>query len=88
MITTTRLRALRLKHGVSLMELERHCSFSNQYLSRLELGAAKQTPYNEKVVGAALTAIIESRKNCVAGLEQSVELHRGHLLDTLEVEFE
>lgn len=88
MITTTRLRILRLKHGVSLLELERHCSFSNQYLSVLELGKARRTPYNEKVIGAAIAAIIESRKEDIARLEQSFETHCGHLLDTLEVEAE
>ena len=88
MITTTRLRILRLKHGISLMELERHWSFSNQYLSVLELGKAKRTSYNEKVIGAAIAAIIESRKEDIARLEQGFETHRGHLLDTLEVESE
>lgn len=86
MITTTNLRILRLKYGVSLMELERHCTFSNQYLSRLELGEANRTPYNEEVLGAAIVSLIKSRKEALAGLEQCFEVHRGHLLETLEVE--
>lgn len=86
MVVTTQLRALRLKYGISLMELERHSSFSNQYLSKLELGIAKRTPNNESVIGETMTAIIEARKNDVEELEQSFMLHRGHLLDVLEVE--
>mgnify|MGYP000119426193 CR=1 FL=1 len=41
----TRLRAIRLKYGISLVELERHSHVSNQYLSALELemSAARQT---------------------------------------------
>ena len=36
MAETTYLRAIRLKYGISLLELERHSSLSNQYLSALE----------------------------------------------------
>ncbi len=86
MIVTTQLRALRLKYGISLMELERHCSFSNQYLSRLDLGEARRTPYNEEMLSAAITAIIKTRQSDIDRLEQDFKLHRGHLLDILEVE--
>ena len=40
MAETTYLRYIRLKCGITLMELEEHSSFSNQYLSLLELGRA------------------------------------------------
>ena len=42
----TRLRAIRLKYGISLIEMERHSRVSNQYLSALswEMSAARQTP--------------------------------------------
>lgn len=40
MAAITRLRAIRMKYGISLLELERHSSFSNQYLSALELGSS------------------------------------------------
>ena len=46
MAETTYLRAIRLKYGISLLELERHSSLSNQYLSALELGNAKRTERN------------------------------------------
>ena len=36
MAETTYLRYIRLKCGITLMELEEHSSFSNQYLSLLE----------------------------------------------------
>lgn len=86
MVTTTRLRILRMKYGISLLELEKHCSFSNQYLSMLELGRANSTHNNEHVLDTAISALIESRKEALAGLEQCFEAHRGHLLETLEVE--
>ena len=55
MAETTYLRAIRLKYGISLLELERHSSLSNQYLSALELGNAKRTERNERLLCCALT---------------------------------
>ena len=52
MAETTYLRAIRLKYGISLLELERHSSLSNQYLSALELGNAKRTERNERLSAA------------------------------------
>lgn len=86
MVTTTRLRVMRLKYGISLMELEQHCCFSNQYLSMLDFGRVKSTQNNEKILDAAIAEIIAARKQSLEGLEQSFETYRGHLLETLEVE--
>lgn len=88
MITTTNLRNMRLKYGISLMDLEKCCTFSNQYLSRLELGLANRTSYNEKILDAAIVALIESRREALDDLEQYFVAHRGLLLETLEVESE
>lgn len=84
--TTTWLRAMRLKYGISLTELEKYGAFSNQYLSLLELGNANRTHNNEKALDAAIASLIKSRKAALADLEQCFEAHRGHLLETLEVE--
>lgn len=86
MITTTHLRFMRLKYGIYLTELERHHAFKNQYLSKLELGEANRTPYNEEILDHAIASIIASRKQALADLEQFFEAHRGHLLETMEVE--
>lgn len=66
----TRLRAIRLKYGISLVELERHSHVSNQYLSALELGNVSRTANNEEVLGCAIDEIIRSRKSSLFGLEQ------------------
>ena len=50
MAETTYLRYIRLKCGITLMELEEHSSFSNQYLSLLELGRANCTPRNAETL--------------------------------------
>ena len=82
----TRLRAIRLKYGISLVELERHSHVSNQYLSALELGNVSRTANNEVVLGCAIDEIIRSRKSSLFGLEQMIRQYRGHLLETVEVE--
>ncbi len=86
MVTTTYLRTLRLKHRISLLELEKHCSFSNQYLSMLELGKARGTPGNEEALCAAVASLIQARKDALVDLEKSLELHRGKLLEAMEVD--
>lgn len=68
----TRLRAIRLKYGISLVELERHSRVSNQYLSALELGNVSRTANNEEVLGCAIDEIIRSRKSSLLGLEQMI----------------
>ena len=80
----TRLRAIRLKYGISLVE--RHSRVSNQYLSALELGNVSRTANNEEVLGCAIDEIIRSRKSSLLGLEQMIRQYRGHLLETVEVE--
>ena len=57
MAETTYLRAIRLKYGISLLELERHSSLSNHYLSALELGNAKRTERNERLLCLSLIHI-------------------------------
>lgn len=68
----TRLRAIRLKYGISLIEMERHSRVSNQYLSALELGNVSSTANNEEVLGCAIDEIIRSRKSSLLGLEQMI----------------
>jgi DNA-binding helix-turn-helix protein len=82
----TRLRAIRLKYGISLIEMERHSRVSNQYLSALELGNVSRTANTEEVLSCAIDEIIRSRKSSLLGLEQMIRQYRGHLLETVEVE--
>ena len=77
MVETTYLRYIRLKCGITLMELEEHSSFSNQYLSLLELGRANCTPRNAETL---------DRAEELMKLAQICYEHKGHLLDAVEVD--
>ena len=85
MAETTYLRAIRLKYGISLLELERHSSLSNQYLSALELGSSKRTAKSEEALSRAMAEVADARKESLAGLEQTLRRHQGRLLETTEV---
>ncbi len=82
MAAITRLRAIRMKYGISLLELERHSSFSNQYLSALELGSSKRTAKNEEALSRAMAEVAGARKE---SLEQTLRRYQGRLLETTEV---
>ena len=85
MAETTYLRYIRLKCGITLMELEEHSSFSNQYLSALELGSSKRTAKNEEALSRAMAEVAGARKESLAGLEQTLRRYQGRLLETTEV---
>lgn len=85
MTETTYLRYIRQKCGITLMELEEHSSFSNQYLSLLELGRANCTPRNAEILDRAMLKIILSRAEELMKLARICYEHKGHLLDTAEV---
>ena len=86
MAETTYLRAIRLKYGISLLELERHSSLSNQYLSALELGNIKRTERNERLLRCAMEEVIASRERTVDELRRMLLQYQGRLLETVEAE--
>ena len=85
MAETTYLRYIRQKCGITLMELEEHSSFSNQYLSALELGSSKRTAKSEEALSRAMAEVAGARKESLAGLEQTLRRYQGRLLETTEV---
>lgn len=86
MAASTYLRVIRLKCGVSLLELERHSSFSNQYLSMLELGNAKPTERKERLLRCAMEEVIASRERTVDELRRMLLQYQGRLLECVEAD--
>lgn len=86
MAVITRLRTIRMKYGISLLELERHSSFSNQYLSALELGNIKRTERNERLLRCAMEEVIASRERTVDELRRMLLQYQGRLLETVEAD--
>lgn len=85
MAETTYLRAIRLKYGISLLELERHSSLSNQYLSALELGK----PNAQRERAASLLRDgggHSSRERSLGGLRETLLQYQGRLLETVEAD--
>ena len=69
MVAITRLRAIRMKYGISLLELER----------------SKRTAKNEEALSRAMAEVAGARKESLAGLEQTLRRYQGRLLETTEV---
>ncbi len=88
MVTVTRLRILRLKHGISIAELAKLVGISEQYISRLELAQAYGTVKQEERVSTALSELIAQRHSDLLALEKDYLLNKGRLLEPLEVEHE
>lgn len=88
MVTTTRLRILRLKHGISIAELAKLAGISEQYINRLELAQAHGTATQEQRVSTALDDLIAQRHSDLLALEKDYLLNKGRLLEPLEVEHE
>lgn len=80
MVRKTNLRALRIHHEISLMELEAVSGLSNQYISRAELGEISPTSLLEEKLDAAIETIIAQRSARLVALEQSFAVCKGRLL--------
>lgn len=88
MVTTTRIRLLRLKYGVPLMELSRITGVSWQRLSRLELGKVHATSYQEKRVADAIEEYLVRTRAELEDLELYFLIYKGRLFEMVEVENE
>lgn len=78
-----RVRALRLRYGVTLSELAGACGVSTQLISKIELERERQTPAHELMLRNAFIAIIDRRRARLDALE--TELARcGGLFQTTE----
>ena len=80
MLRKTNLRALRIHHEISLMELEAASGLSNQYISRAELGEISPTSLLEEKLDAAIETVIVQRSARLAALERSFAACKGRLL--------
>ena len=86
MTQMTQLRVLRLKHGVTLVEMGRAARVSNQQLSRLEVGVRPRTEQREERVSMAMDALIAARRASLDSLEHDYLAARGRLLEIVEVD--
>ena len=86
MFLSTKLRVIRLRHRISLVELAAKAELTNQRISDLELTKMRAPEHHEAIVDSALASLIAERKIDVISLEQDYLKNRGHLLDPIEVE--
>lgn len=75
------IRMLRLKHGISFVELSRVCGISTQRLSQIELNPHESTQHHKELMRSALQEIAASRKEAAADLEADLAAYGDRLLD-------
>lgn len=80
----TNLRALRLRYGLSLTELEAASGLSNQYISRAELGEIAATPRLEEQLETAVEQIIVKREITLQSFKTDFLRYRGRILRPAE----
>ena len=81
---TRRMRLLREKHSIPILELGRHCDASPQRLTQIELGMGTVTTHMNRLVETAFSRLIESRKQELASLEADFQKYRKSLLDFID----
>lgn len=75
----TDCRALRLRYGISHLELARAAGVSRQLISKIELEPSRQTPGHEKLLQAAFAAAAAQRRARLEALERDLERWQGKL---------
>jgi transcriptional regulator with XRE-family HTH domain len=75
------MRALRHKHGVSLVELARCARVSPQYISGIELGEYPATDNAKRLAKSAFERLIEYRQEQTSRLAEDFAAFSGRLLD-------
>ena len=75
----TDCRALRLRYGISHLELAQAAGVSRQLISKIELEPSRQTPGHEKLLQAAFAAAAAQRRARLEALERDLERWQGKL---------
>ena len=80
------LQLLRRQYHITLAELGAASGFSNQYISRAELGKIHATAQLEEKMDAAMETLIAGKKEKQLLLEADFLKYRGRLLEPAEDE--
>lgn len=78
---TRRMRLLREKHGIPLLELSRCCEASVQRLCQIELGTGNATAHMNRLVETAFARLIVAKRRELTALEADFQTYRKCLLD-------
>ena len=80
-----KMRVLRLKYGISIVELARTCGVSKQRISEIELKTDIPIKIETaEMVKDAFTRLIEKKRKKVQRLYQDFESHKDTLMDYVE----
>ena len=86
MITTTRLRMLRLKYQISLDELSEVSGIPNQRISDYERGERHAPPAKQEQLARSLVLLAEMRRDASRALLEELNVHYTQLLTPMEAQ--
>ena len=86
MVTTTRLRKLRLKYQISLDELSEISGIPNQRISDYERGERHAPPAKQERLARSLVLLAEKRREASQALLDELNDHDHQLLTPMEAE--
>ena len=84
MYPTRHMRLLRLKHGISLVDLAKAARVTPQRISQIELSAEPATPYHRELIAEAFAIIAEERGKEGRALRRDLSRLEYSLLDFTE----
>jgi len=79
-----RMRFLREKHGIPLLELSRYSDASQQRLAQIELGTGSATGHMNRLVETAFARLVATKRRELAALEEDLQKHGKQLLDFVD----
>ena len=79
-----KMRNLRQKHGISLMELARGIKRSHQWLFKLELRGNIPSEDSQAIVSRAFEEVIASRRSALYALERDFLLYKNSLFEQVK----
>ena len=78
------LQLLRRRYHITLAELGTASGFSNQYISRAELGQIQPTKRLEEQLESAVERIIVKRESTLRSFKRDFQSYKGRLLRPVE----
>jgi len=85
-VKTRRMRLLRKKHSIPLLELGRYCDASQQRLSQIELDMGPATAHTNRLIEVAFDRLITARRRELTALVTDFQTYRKRLLDFVDKE--
>ena len=81
---TRRMRALRHKHGITMIQLAKCAGICQQLLSDIELGKEGASKHRSEMMDSAFLRLIGLRRKALSEMEADYQRYKGRLLEHID----